>query len=117
MQVEPTCYFCQGKMIRSGTREIYRGNSRNREIIGYLYLCKSCHSEQCFATNGELMEYEFMIDIYRLIFRPKEHRFKIMKYPGGRLRDGKTILDVQTCPHLTPQNTTLEKIKLLVLFS
>lgn len=117
MQVEPTCRFCQQKMISSGA--VVDDYTKPTEYIAaWLYLCKRCHSEQAFEANGRIVWYDFSVGAYYLLFNPKQRTFEITLYPNGRLRPGTSLLKINACPtHLTPQNTPLERVKLLILFS
>lgn len=78
-----------------------------------IYQCKPCNSQQDFGmVTGKLLNYGFHVGQYGLWFFPKHNIFKIKQYP-----DEETLLTLEVLPGLTPQNTTVERIKLLLLFS
>jgi len=115
MNVEPACRFCQGNMLCTGG-VIHANNTES-----YSYECKRCHSEQDFESTGRPLDYKFVIGRYHLLFKPRNKTFQIIVYPIDEVwlqKASQCLLNVNFCPtHLTPQNTTEERIKTLILFS
>lgn len=117
MTVTPTCRFCQRKMrIQDNCRPTYLDSP-----ITHTYWCQACQSCQILETNGRIVEWSFIVaNKYSLYFIPGDH-FSIYLMPT--LRDGPTfwetpLLKTKSVPFkMTPQNTTEERIRLLILFS
>jgi hypothetical protein len=86
----------------------------------YIYVCKSgCkHQENVDSETGKIIYYNFRVGPYWLKFSPKHNCFFLGKDPPDDIGNTENILTFNFLPtHLTPQNTTEERIKLLLLFS
>ncbi len=114
MTVEPTCRFCNRKM-----NSLTSFQSRGRTI--YSLYCVPCRSEQLFEEDGKTLEYSFRVGDYLCQFNlPYGPVFRIVKQ-GMEMADlspHKVVLKLDFIPeNLTPQNTTIDKIKTMILFS
>ena len=103
-------------MTSSGEQLADYGTS-NQRVIAQMFLCKRCHSEQIFNLSGKLLHWDFRIGAYELDFSHISGLFKIKHYPPGEMFKGTIVLELDFLPYLTPQNTTVERIKTLILFS
>ena len=66
-------------------------------------------------NDGRPVDWSFVVSNYMLYFWPG-HNFTIFQLENERI--GKPILTTKSVPvKMTPQNTTEERIKLLILFS
>lgn len=118
MTVSPTCRFCQ--------RPIPILVPFNRPTIGTVYscYCNHCKSEQLYTNDARPLEYSFDVNAeYRIYFPNGPDKGK--PYPTCQilaLELGKpkaVVLEFfDFIPrNLRPDNTTLERIKTLILFS
>lgn len=84
-----------------------------------IYQCVPCKSQQDFQENGERRYYNFRVGLYWLRFHPNSdwRPFTIGKDPPDDIGNTETIMELNFLPQLTPQNTTEERIKLILLFS
>lgn len=112
--VEPTCRFCKNKMS-----PLVPFHSRGKTL--YSYHCIRCASEQLFDDTGQALEYSFRVGDYLCQFNSPTYKFQVVKQGPqglGGVPYTKVILTLDFVPHnLTPQNTTEERIKTLILFS
>jgi len=85
----------------------------------YIYMCESCkHQEDIDIETGEMTYSSFRVGLYWLQFNHKYNSFKLGEDPPDDIGNTDTILRLNFLPtHLTPQNTTEERIKLYLLFS
>lgn len=114
MNVEPTCRYCQRKLVHRGTRGNLASNGIN------LCYCHYCESEQTFDDNASPIEYSFMVGKkYCIHFWPKSKAFKIVEYnEHGRPQKYVLELTLNEPPnYMTPQNMTEERVKTLIVFS
>lgn len=121
--VTPTCRFCQGKLLTSS--EYYNlslldpEEDNNLSYTSYHeFHCVICDSTQQYLPNGQYGIYRFCVNKkYQLSFIPAYSEFYITQITpqyGNNL----IVLKLNFLPtNLTPQNTTEERIKLLILFS
>lgn len=106
------CRFCQCHLIEIGATSIY--NSGGYKTISHTRRCNDCQATQSFDPDGNLICYSFEVKPYILMFDLKENLFTISE----RSNMAEKIVASKCIPnHLTPQNTTLEKIKTYILFS
>lgn len=114
MTVEPTCRFCSRKMT-----SLTSFQSRGRTV--YSLYCMFCRSEQLFEEGGKPLEYSFRVENYLCQFNmPNGPVFRIVKQgmEMAGLAPQKVVLKLNFIPeNLTPQNTTIDKIKTMILFS
>jgi hypothetical protein len=112
MNIIPTCRFCCGKLVSS-----YRGFPFTSDVFGDFahYWCYSCKSEQIYREDASPIDWSFLVPPYMLYFWPG-HNFTIFLMEGDYI--GKPILTTKAVPvKMTPQNITIERVKLLILFS
>jgi hypothetical protein len=85
----------------------------------YIYLCEHCRSQQDVdIPTGQIVYYNFRVGLYHLVFHPKYGYFTLGEGPPEEIGNTDTILEFDFLPKgYTPQNTTIERIKLLLLFS
>lgn len=81
-----------------------------------IYKCVPCKSQQDYQ-QGKLHRIIFRVGQYWLHFLPKYNHFDLGRDPPNDPCNTETILVFKFLPPLTPQNTTEERIKLLLLFS
>jgi len=107
--IQPTCRFCNrqfGPPLRSLTDHFVNDNQ-----VYYEFKCQPCRATQYFGSSGKALHYLFWIGPYKLYFMIKPARFQLCNGDLG------PIFGLDYHPKLTPQNTTEEKIKTLILFS
>src|SRR5277367_901412 len=95
MTTEPTCRFCQRRMLCTGGHQYCSG------IWSYSHKCKLCHSEQFFEPDGRLFDYKFVIGKYHLLFKPRDKTFQIIIYPIDEVwlqEAPQCLLNVNFCP-------------------
>ena len=104
MTVEPTCRYCQRRLGDCKSAYLY-----------YEFECKPCRSTQYFESSGKSRHYLFRIGPYKLYFMPDTYSIPKFQLCNGNLGP---IVELDYLPHnLTPQTTTIERIKTLILFS
>ena len=83
-----------------------------------IYMCGPCKSQQDYHLHtGELTYHNFRVGLYWLQFHPKYNHFQLGKDEPDDIGNTETILWLEFLPvHLTPQNTTEERIKTLLIF-
>lgn len=123
-----TCIFCQQPL------ELYKewlppdmGGKGYAGEPTFIYMCEPCKSQQDYhKVTSELTHYNFRVDLYWLRFNPgwgpagswsQYNSFSLGKDPPDDIGNTETILRLDFIPKLTPQNTTVERIKTLLLFS
>src|SRR5579885_3390722 len=87
----------------------------------HIYMCDPCKSQQDYdVKTDQLTYYNFRIGLYRLQFHPnpknngKYKSFRLGKDPPEDIGNTETILHLDFLPDYTPQNTTEERIQLLL---
>lgn len=114
------CIFCQAEM---SVWEILRPENGINFYAGSdvdIYQCKPCHSQQDFNPyTDKLIYYNFRVQNskYGVCFYPKP-QFALIKDYSDQINGEEVILRFDFLPiDLTPQNTTEERIKKLLVFS
>lgn len=83
-----------------------------------IYMCKPCKSQQDYdKATGKLTYYNFRVGLYWLSFHPKYNFFNLGEDQPDDIGNTEDILTLNFLPNVTPQNTTIERIKLWLLFS
>lgn len=109
-----TCRFCYRPLIYAQT------SASPGSTLLYQYKCLACNSTQHFWENGSPAHYTFTIGNYILIFLPAIQAMEIVRInhnPNGTTL-GNLVLKLPFLPtNLTPQNTTEDRIKTMIVFS
>ena len=108
--IEPTCVFCQRKLADG--QPCY--DTKDYRTVSTTTRCHKCNVNQTFDNSGKPTNYTFEVEPYILVFNLRDNQFTI------RLRTdySNPVVTMNYIPkNLTPQSTTLERIKLLITFS
>jgi len=110
--IEATCLFCKLQLIDIGATSSY--NNNEYKTISHTRRCNRCMVTQSFTPEGRPTCYSFEVLPYILMFDLIDNKFTIRE----RSNMANIILKCDAIPHhLTPKNTTLDKVKTLILFS
>lgn len=112
LMVEPTCYFCQNKLTHIAGSSLF--SKTDFQLVSTTTNCPRCHANQTYDPNGKPLRFTFVVSPYVMVFDMEHNNFTIRE-------ESKYDNILMTCNYIpknmTPQNTTLEKIKTLILFS
>lgn len=110
MNVEPTCLFCK---IRLGLGQpMY--DKQDWKVVSHTARCHRCKINQTFDPNGKPLSYCFEVLPYILVFSLEENTLTIRE----RANYSNVLMTCNYIPRdMTPENTTVEQIKTLILFS
>lgn len=109
--IESTCIFCKHRIIEMGSPLF---DKVTFETVSVSKLCRKCHVNQTFSTDGKVLRYSFTVDNYLLAFDLEYNQFRIRE----KAEYNNILLSCNYVPRdLTPFNVTVEKIKTLILFS
>jgi len=111
MAIDPTCRFCFRRLTL--TRKLSYDICEE-----FLCWCSACKSKQVFDANAKPLYWSFEVGgTYRVYFWPDDPLFNIFLIDGSSI-EGQCVLRMTTIPpNITPQNTTVERIKTWILFS
>jgi hypothetical protein len=102
------CMYCQQLMVFAEDH-YYAGSAH------YIYMCQPCQSQQNVSIQDDKVTYyNFQVGQYKVCFCPPYNSFYLQIIQPGYWD---IILELNILPNWTPQNTTEERIKLLLLFS
>jgi hypothetical protein len=111
------CRFCHDIMVSSGER-IRDYGQPTQHVVAHMFICKSCHCQQSFDLDERLLDYDIFFPPYELNFDPAIPSFEIKYYPKPGSYVYEKLLKINQIPkNLTPKTVTVEKIKLLLVFS
>lgn len=110
--IETTCRFCKLKLIDISGVSSY--DSAGFKTISHTRRCNRCMVTQSFTPEGKPTCYSFEVSPYILMFDLEDNKFSIRE----RANMANILMKCDFIPYyLTPKNTSLEKIKTLILFS
>ena len=109
--IEPTCILCKNKLVGL-SQPMY--DTKSYKTVSLTNRCPRCQVNQTFTPEGKLISYSFEVLPYLLCFEMEKNQFIVRE----RSNFQNILLTCNYIPiNMTPQNTTAEKVKLLILFS
>lgn len=110
--IETTCRFCMHKLIDIGDKGTH--DWQGYTTVSHTRRCNRCMVTQTFNPDGKPTCFSFEVYPYVLVFDLEANQFSIRK----RADFSKLLMKSNYVPtNMTPKNTTLERVKLLILFS
>lgn len=108
MQVDVVCRFCHRRL---SPHKYYTDPGVAHGNHYAEFNCAPCRSTQFFEITGRPLHYFFDVGKYHLYFMTNPRIFQCCNGLLG------PIFELNYHPNFTPQNTTEERIKTLILFS